>query len=307
MPTSCRSCKVDTEKGEPLLEVVCGAPNARAGLIGVFAPLGSYIPGIEDHAREEARARRRLERHDVLGSASWSFPTKHEGIIELPADMAEHVGERYVDVMGLADPVIEVKLTPNRPDCTGVRGIARDLAAAGLGTLKPERSIAGVEGDFECPARHQARVPEDARDACPVFAGRYRARRQERPVACLAAAAPEGRRPAPDQRAGRRDELHQPGSRPPAARLRRRQAQGRHPRRASARRARSSSGLDGKEHAVDETMCVIADDTGPCSASAASSAARPPARTDETKNVLIECAYFDPLRTAATGPQDRPA
>ena len=72
--------------------------------------------------------------------------------------MASHVGERYVEVMGLADPVFEVKLTPNRPDCTGVRGIARDLAAAGLGTLKPEKAISGVEGASTLSDRDQARV-----------------------------------------------------------------------------------------------------------------------------------------------------
>ena len=65
--------QVEVEKGAPLLEVVCGAPNARAGLIGVFAPLGTYIPGLEDHAREEARARRRVERHDVLGGRARAF------------------------------------------------------------------------------------------------------------------------------------------------------------------------------------------------------------------------------------------
>ena len=81
-------CQVEAEKGAPLLEVVCGAPNARAGMIGVFAPLGTYIPGIEDHAREEARARRRVERHAVLGARAGAVRRKHEGIIELPADMA---------------------------------------------------------------------------------------------------------------------------------------------------------------------------------------------------------------------------
>ena len=98
---------------------------------------------------------------------------EHEGIIELPAEMAARVGERYVDVMGLADPVIEVKLTPNRPDCTGVRGIARDLAAAGLGKLKPEPKLGKVEGDFDCPVAIKLEFAKETADACPVFAGRY--------------------------------------------------------------------------------------------------------------------------------------
>ena len=75
--------------------------------------------------------------------------------------------------MGLADPVIDVKLTPNRPDCTGVRGIARDLAAAGMGKLKPEKKITGVEGDYDCPVDIELEFPKEARDACPCFAGRY--------------------------------------------------------------------------------------------------------------------------------------
>ena len=86
--------------------------------------------------------------------------------------MASHVGERYVEVMGLADPVFEVKLTPNRPDCTGVRGIARDLAAAGLGTLKPEKAISGVEGADPCPVEIKLEFSKDTSSACPVFAAR---------------------------------------------------------------------------------------------------------------------------------------
>ena len=76
-------------------------------------------------------------------------------------------------MLGLADPVIDVKLTPNRPDCTGVRGIARDLAAAGLGKLKPEKKLTGVEGDYDCPIDIRLDFPEEAADACPCFAGRY--------------------------------------------------------------------------------------------------------------------------------------
>ena len=87
-----------------------------------------------------------------------------------------------------------MKLTPNRPDCTGVRGIARDLAAAGLGKLKPEKKITGVEGDYDCPVDIKLEFPKEARDACPCFAGRYIRGVNNGAVAGLDAAAPEGRR-----------------------------------------------------------------------------------------------------------------
>src|SRR5262245_19047418 len=136
-------CTVAT--GDGVVEVMCGAANARSGMIGVFAPVGSYIPG--KALRLEARAVRGIVSAGMLVSeAELERSDAGDGIIELPAQLAERIGQRYVDVMGLADPVIEVKLTPNRPDCTGVRGIARDLAAAGLGRHKPERSVPGHYG-----------------------------------------------------------------------------------------------------------------------------------------------------------------
>ena len=98
----------------------------------------------------------------------------HEGVIELDRTLASKVGQRYADAVGLADPVIDVKLTPNRPDCTGVRGIARDLAAAGMGKLKPERKIAAVEGDYDCPDRLQLSCRRRRRGRLfHAFTGRY--------------------------------------------------------------------------------------------------------------------------------------
>ena len=218
----------------------CAARRTRARARRRVRAARHLHSGLEDHAREEAGARRRLERHDVLG-AELELSAESDGIIELAPEMADHVGERYVDAMGLADPVIEVKLTPNRPDCTGVRGIARDLAAAGLGTLKPEKRDLGVEGADPCPIEIKLEFTKETRDACPVFAGRYVKGVKNGPSPAWLQTRLQGRRPAAHQRARRRHELHQPGSRPPAARLRRRQAQGRRSARGSARRARSSS------------------------------------------------------------------
>src|SRR5262245_48341223 len=157
-------CKVETGAG--VSEVVCGAPNARTGMIGVFAPVGSYIPGKQ--LTLEARPVRGIVSAGMLVSEDeLELSEEGSGIIELPAEMGKRIGERFVDVMGLADPVIEVKLTPNRPDCTGVRGIARDLAAAGLGRLKPEPKLKGVEGSFACPVPIRLEFPPEAADACP--------------------------------------------------------------------------------------------------------------------------------------------
>ena len=181
-------CKVDTGSG--VVEVVCGAPNAKTGMIGVFAPTGSYIPGTR--ITLEAKPVRGVvsQRHAGVGARAGALrrPRGHHRARRRRS--ASKLGQRYADVLGLADPVIDVKLTPNRPDCTGVRGIARDLAAAGLGKLKPEKKIAGVEGDYDCPVDIKLEFPKEARDACPCFAGRYITRRQAtapRPPGCSSA------------------------------------------------------------------------------------------------------------------------
>ena len=142
--------QVEVAKGQPLMEVVCGAPNARAGMLGVFAPLGTYIPGSKI-TLEKKPVRGVVSNGMMCSAAELELSEESEGIIDLPAEWADKVGERYVDVAGLNDPIFEVKLTPNRPDCTGVRGIARDLAAAGLGTLKPEPKIGRDQGNIRLP------------------------------------------------------------------------------------------------------------------------------------------------------------
>ncbi|MBU2533158.1 MAG: phenylalanine--tRNA ligase subunit beta, partial [Alphaproteobacteria bacterium] len=146
-----RICQVEIQPGQPTVEVVCGAPNAKAGLVGVFGPIGSYIPGTG--ITLEKRPVRGIDSNGMmLSERELELSEDHEGIIELEPALAERVGERYVDVVGLNDPVIDIAITPNRPDCTGVRGVARDLAAAGVGRLKPEPALRhDVEGRFECP------------------------------------------------------------------------------------------------------------------------------------------------------------
>ena len=169
-------CQVDTGKG--VVEVVCGAPNARSGMVGVFAPIGSFIPGTKI-TLDKRPVRGVVSNGMLVSEKELELSDEHQGIIELDAKLGDKLGQRYADVMGLADPVIEVKLTPNRPDCTGVRGIARDLAAAGLGKLKPEKKNTGVEGGYDCPVEIKLEFPNDARDACPCFAGRWQQLRRK--------------------------------------------------------------------------------------------------------------------------------
>src|ERR1700730_14469886 len=140
-----RVCTLETGSG--IVEVVCGAPNAKQGMVGVFAPVGSHIPGT-DIRLERRPVRGVVSNGMLLSERELGISDSHEGIVELAEEFAAQVGKRYADVVGLADPIIEVKLTPNRPDCTGVRGIARDLAAAGLGTLRPAPKLSGGEGPF---------------------------------------------------------------------------------------------------------------------------------------------------------------
>jgi phenylalanyl-tRNA synthetase beta chain len=161
-----RVCIVDT--GGERLQVVCGAPNARAGLKGVFARVGSFIPGTG--ATLKPAAIRGVEsRGMLLSEREMQLSDEHAGIVELPTDAT--VGKPAAEVMGLADPIIDVAVTPNRGDCLGVRGIARDLAAAGLGALKP-LDTAPVEARFESPVGVRLEFAPEAASACPYFAGR---------------------------------------------------------------------------------------------------------------------------------------
>jgi phenylalanyl-tRNA synthetase beta chain len=154
---------VDDGSGEPI-QVVCGAPNARAGMLGVFGPPGAYIPGT-DFTLKVAAIRGVESRGMMCSSRELELGDDHSGIIELPADAP--VGQAFTAYAGLDDPVFDVNVTPNRQDCMGVRGIARDLAAAGMGKLKP-LAVPQIEGSFPCPVPIRIEDP----DGCPAFFGR---------------------------------------------------------------------------------------------------------------------------------------
>jgi phenylalanyl-tRNA synthetase beta chain len=154
---------VDDGTGEAI-QVVCGAPNARAGMLGVFGPPGAYIPG-SDLTLKVAAIRGVESRGMMCSSRELELGDDHSGIIELPEDAP--VGAAFTQYAGLDDPVFNVNVTPNRQDAMGMRGIARDLAAAGMGTLKP-LAVPQIQGSFPCP------VPVKIEDAegCPAFFGR---------------------------------------------------------------------------------------------------------------------------------------
>ncbi|MGZ5850598.1 MAG: YtpR family tRNA-binding protein, partial [Methyloceanibacter sp.] len=138
-------CEVDT--GTERLQVVCGAPNARAGLKGVFAPVGSTIPA-GGFTLTKAKIRGVESNGMLLSERELELSEEHSGIIEL--DAGSKVGSPAAAALGLDDAMIHVAVTPNRPDCLGVRGIARDLAAAGLGKLKKD-TVKPIKGGFANP------------------------------------------------------------------------------------------------------------------------------------------------------------
>ncbi len=152
------------DAGEGAVQVVCGAPNARAGMLGVFGPPGAYVPG-SDITLKIAAIRGVESRGMMCSVRELQIGDEHDGIIELPGDAP--VGTAFAEYAELNDPVFDVNVTPNRGDCMGVRGIARDLAASGIGTLKP-LAVPQVEGTFASPIDIRIEDP----DGCPAFYGR---------------------------------------------------------------------------------------------------------------------------------------
>src|ERR1700728_2877785 len=143
-----RVCMVDTGAGDPT-QVVCGAPNARTGMKSVFAPPGAFIPG-KNITLGIGKIRDVESRGMLVSEAELQLSDNHDGIIDLPDDAP--VGEAYAKYAGLDDPMIEINLTPNRTDATGVHGIARDLAAADMGRFR-DAAIKPIKGEFPCPVQ----------------------------------------------------------------------------------------------------------------------------------------------------------
>lgn len=284
-------CQVDTKDGP--LTIVCGAPNVHADMWAVYAPLGTYIPGLDLELDKKPRKIRGIPSHGMLCSASeLQISDEHDGIMELKGKFT--VGDPIAKVLDLNDPVIDFEVTPNRADWLGVLGIARDLAAAGLGKFNPA-PVKSVSGSFPSPVS----VSTESPDACPLFTGR------------MIRGVKNG--PSPDWMQTR---LKSVGINPKnmlvdvtnyisldrcrplhvydvsklkgnlVARL--------------GREGESFLGLDGKEYTASEDMCVIADDSGVVGLGGVMGG-EATGVTAETTDVFIESAYFDPLRTARTG------
>lgn len=290
-----RVCKVDTDEGE--LQIICGAPNAREGIIVVVAKPGVYVPGIDTTIG--VGKIRGIESYGMMASEKeLELSEEHDGIIELPSGQ---VGDRFVDWLAenepsKVDPVIDIAITPNRPDALGVYGIARDLAARGLGTLKT-RAIEPVAVDFPCPIA--VTIDEDTADGCPVFAGRVIRGVQNGP-------SPEwlqnllraiGLRPISKLvditnffTYDRNRPLHVFDANKVAGGLR--------VHRAVA--GQTIKTLDDKEYALQPGMMLISDDNGPESIGGIMGGLGSSV-TEDTTDVFVESAFWDHIQIALTG------
>jgi len=287
-------CMVDDGSGAPI-QVVCGAPNAHTGMKAVFARPGTVIP-VTGEALKIGTIRGLESRGMLCSARELLLGEDHDGIIELPPDA--EVGQPAASALGLTDPVIDVSLTPNRGDAASVHGIARDLAASGLGKLK-ESPIEPVAGLFASPKSIALDFSPATADACPIFAGRM----------------VRGVRNGPSPK-WVQDRLKAVGLRPISALVdvtnlisldrgrplhvfdADKLAGNLHAR--LAKDGERLLALDGKTYTLDVEMTVIADDSA-ARGIAGVMGGEDTGCSDATTNVFIESAYFDPIRTARTG------
>jgi phenylalanyl-tRNA synthetase beta chain len=284
-----RACRVDA--GDGIVSVVCGAPNAHTGMKAVFAAPGTFVPGA-NMTLKVGEIRGVVSAGMLLSAKEMGLGEDHSGIIELPADAP--IGVSYAHWAGLDDPVIDISVTPNRGDCFSVRGVARDLAAAGLGTLKPF-APAVVPAVFDSGPRWEIAFPE----ACPWIVGRTI----------------RGLRNSPSPK-WLQDRLTFIGLRPinalvdvtnfftvdlgrplhvfDAAKL----SGGVLTLRRGA--GETMRALNGKDYSVDPEDCVIADAAGVQSI-AGVIGGEATGCDEATTSVFVECALFDPVRIALTG------
>jgi phenylalanyl-tRNA synthetase beta chain len=285
-----RVCMVDTGDGKPV-QVVCGAPNARTGMKGVFVPPGAYIPG-KDMTLAVGTIRGVESRGMLVSEFELKISDDHEGIIDLPDDAP--VGANYAKWASLDDPMIEINLTPNRADCTSVHGIARDLAAAEVGKFK-DAAIKSIKGESRCPVNVKLDFGTTP-SLCPAFALR------------LVRGVKNG--PSPEWLQRRLTAI---GLRPinalvditnfitydrgrplhvfDAAKVR---------GNLTVRRARAGEtllALDGKTYTLDDSICVIADDDGVESLSGIMGGEKTGC-AETTTDVLIESALWEPFNIA---------
>ncbi|MDG2483350.1 MAG: phenylalanine--tRNA ligase subunit beta, partial [Alphaproteobacteria bacterium] len=288
-----RVCVVETGKGE--VQVVCGAPNARTGMKGVFAPSGSHIPGTGVDLKE-SEIRGVASRGMLCSEREMGLSDEHDGIIDLPEDA--EIGASYAAMAGLDDPVLDIGLTPDRGDCFSVRGIARDLAAAGLGTLKP-LDTSPVPGGYKSPLEIELRFDDACREACPAFIGRYfrGLKNHSSPAWMQQKLRSVGLRPISalvDITNWLTMDLGRPAHIYDADKVK---------GTIGARLAQPGEKFDAlndKSYETDGEMTVIFDDSGMLGLGGVVGGESTGA-DEGTINGFMEIAFFDPIRTAATG------
>ncbi|MCB9963987.1 MAG: phenylalanine--tRNA ligase subunit beta [Rhodospirillales bacterium] len=286
-------CMVDT--GTETVQVVCGAPNARAGMKAIFAPAGTYIPGT-DVMLKKGVIRGQDSNGMLVSEREMGISDEHTGIIDLPSETA--IGVPFADLYGLNDIVIDISLTPNRADCAGIYGIARDLAAAGLGTLKPIPRT-DVQGQNACPVGVHLDFTPDTAAACPHFAGRLitGVRNGPSPAWLQQKLKAIGLRPIStlvDITNYMTITYNRPLHVYDADRL-----QGDIAVRLS-HGGETLAALNDKTYTLDAGMTMICDDSGVLGLGGIVGGTSTGVEF-ETVNVFIEAAYFDPMRTARTG------
>jgi phenylalanyl-tRNA synthetase beta chain len=286
-----RVCMVDTGHGAAPVQVVCGAPNARAGLVSVFSPPGTFIPG--KNITLGVGTIRGVESRGMLCSAAeLELSEEHDGIMELPADAP--IGAGYVEWAQLGDPLFEINLTPNRQDCTGVHGIARDLSAADMGKFR-DPAVKPVKGEFPCPVH----VTVEDVTLCPGFALRLvrGVRNGPSPQWLQTRLTSIGLRPINAlvditnfMTYDRGRPLHVFDAAKVAGHL-------------VVRRALDGEtllALDGRTYALDPGVCVIADDHG-VESLAGIMGGEASGCSEQTTDVLIESALWNEINIAQTG------
>tara|TARA_R110002126_G_scaffold3263_2_gene18648 strand:- start:83091 stop:85508 length:2418 start_codon:yes stop_codon:yes gene_type:complete len=290
-----RVLQVQTADHDAPLQVVCGAPNARAGMKGVLALPGSYVPALDITLKKSKI--RGVESNGMMASErELNLGEDHDGIIDLDAKWP--VGTPIADVLGLNDPIIDIAITPNRADCTGVYGVARDLAAAGIGTLKP-LATPKIKANFASPTDIKLNLSGADEAACPHFMGRtikgvkngpspewLQTRLKAiglRPISalvditnyfCMGLCRP----------------LHVFDADKLNGNLQIRMA----------KKGEELSALNDKDYVLDDFMTVVADDKSALALGGVVGGTQSGC-TEDTQNVFLECAYFDPYRTAKTG------
>lgn len=288
-----RVCQVKTESG--IIQVVCGAPNARTGMKAVYAPEGSVIP-VNGMVLKKTKIRDVESNGMMVSEREMALGEDSDGIIDVALDVA--IGTPLAALYGLDDPVIEINLTPNRPDCASVRGIARDLAAAGLGTLKP-LSLPSFAPAFATPQTVTLEFPSGQEQACPAFAGRLirGVKNGPSPLWMQHRLKAIGLRPISALvditnyfciGLGRPLHVFDADKLTGGINVR------------PAKKGESFAALNDKSYELDDGMSAVCDDSGVLGLGGIMGGSSTGC-SEGTVNVFLECAHFDPLRTARTG------